>query len=342
MNDLVSIIVPVYNVEKYLEKCLNSIVNQTYKNIEIICIDDGSPDNSINILNKFAEEDKRLKIIRQKNQGLSAARNTGIINSIGKYIIFIDSDDWIEDNMIEFMLNEIQKDDKDISICGQYNHYFYKNNESIKKITLDKFQINIFQNYNDYFIENYKLHFPFGSSWNKLFKKELIIKNNLFFEKGRFHEDLLFVFRYLNLVQKIGVVKTPLYHYIVTRGNSITNKINKNEINDVLFTVYELKKILNEKLLCSVEYNEYIFQWIIRATILKFSNFKEKSIQEEFENRIEILKNDEEYRKICKVILKKSKNLKIKVFIIIFNLNNILFKFLLLGKYYKNILSRSF
>ena len=121
-ESLVSIIVPVYNVEKYLRKCLDSIVNQTYKNIEVICVDDGSPDNSIDILREYRAKDDRVTIIRQKNKGLSGARNTGIKNATGKYIMFIDSDDWVELNMVELMTKKMDNKNLELAVCGTINH----------------------------------------------------------------------------------------------------------------------------------------------------------------------------------------------------------------------------
>lgn len=114
MDSLISIIVPVYNTENYLEKCLYSLVNQTYKNIEIIIIDDGSPDNSMNIIQKFVLADNRVKVISQKNQGLSGARNTGMNNANGDYIMFIDSDDWIEIDTCEKAINASEKYNADV------------------------------------------------------------------------------------------------------------------------------------------------------------------------------------------------------------------------------------
>ncbi|MFR9018585.1 MAG: glycosyltransferase family 2 protein [Fusobacterium sp.] len=330
MNSLVSVIVPIYNVEKYLRKCLNSIINQTYKNIEIICVDDGSPDNSIDILNEFAEKDERIKIIRQENQGLSGARNTGIDNAVGRYIMFIDSDDWVELNMVELMVNKIERDNLDIVICGQYNHYISKDNEVIKEIDLKKLSNSIFMNYRDYFIENYSFKYPFGSSWNKLYKIKIIRENKLYFAEKRLHEDLLFVFKYISVIKKIGIVKKCLYHYIVTRTDSITNRINKNEIKDVLFTLEELKKYLHRNFLESLEFNEYMFGWIFRAVLFKKDIYK----MQEFDRRIEILKNNLDYKEICKIILKNTKRLKYKLFIKTLYFNNNFFKLFIRLNYF--------
>ena len=114
---LVSIIVPVYNVEKYLDKCVQSLVRQTYSNLEIILIDDGATDNSGTVCDKWASKDERVKVIHTENRGLSAARNTGIDNSVGHFLCFVDSDDWIEPNMLEEMYNKAEEFQTDITMC---------------------------------------------------------------------------------------------------------------------------------------------------------------------------------------------------------------------------------
>ena len=114
----VSIIIPVYNVQKYLRKCLDSIVNQTFKNIEIIIINDGSSDNSLNICKEYSKKDKRINIINKHNEGVSKARNTGLLYATGEYISFIDSDDWVEQNMIEELYNSITSNKADLCICN--------------------------------------------------------------------------------------------------------------------------------------------------------------------------------------------------------------------------------
>ena len=119
-SNLVSIIVAVYNVEKYLKKCLDSIIKQSYRNIEIICVNDGSTDSSLKICEEYQEQDSRIIIITQKNQGLSAARNTGIKNSKGEFIAFIDSDDWVDPQFIELLLKECKDNNVLLGFCGVY------------------------------------------------------------------------------------------------------------------------------------------------------------------------------------------------------------------------------
>jgi len=138
MNELISIIVPIYNVEIYLEKCLNSIINQTYKNIEILLINDGSSDNSLRICKKYQKKDKRIVLINKKNGGLSSARNAGIDKASGNYLLFIDSDDYIEIDMIEKLYNNIKSNNADISIC---NFFITKKNKDRKNKSCKNFTV---------------------------------------------------------------------------------------------------------------------------------------------------------------------------------------------------------
>ena len=137
MGDLISVIVPVYNVEKYIKKCLDSIIYQTYKNIEIILVDDGSTDNSGIICDVYKERDKRIKVIHKKNNGVSAARNTGIENANGKWISFVDSDDWIDKNYFEILISKIYNNDIDCILCC-YNRVVKNNVEKVKYVTEEK------------------------------------------------------------------------------------------------------------------------------------------------------------------------------------------------------------
>ena len=129
MKDLISVIIPIYNVEKYLNKCIDSIINQTYKNLEIILVDDGSPDNCPQICDEYAKKDNRIKVIHKKNGGVSSARNVGLINSTGNYIGFIDPDDYIEPIMYEKLLKVLKESNTLVSMCGFYK---IKDNKIIK------------------------------------------------------------------------------------------------------------------------------------------------------------------------------------------------------------------
>lgn len=341
-EQLVSVIVPVYNVEKYLEKCLESIINQTYKNLEIICIDDGSPDNSIDILNRFAEKDNRIKVIRQENKGLSGARNTGIKNSKGKYITFVDSDDWIENNMITLLVKKMQGEDLDLVICGR-NHII---NGEVKPVNLNKIEKILsgrILNGKEYFLEVVsKTNLFSASAYNKLYLLEKIKKEKLIFPEGRLHEDLLFVFKYLYFSDRVNIINKELYNYVINRKGAITSTPNFRDANDTIFTLRELEKFLESKkentFLKQIEYINYIYNWVNSACLLRhlgnknISNYKIKET-------IRILKKDEIYLKYSKEILKKSRKIKNKILSLLILKENIIILVITFrtGKFIKKI-----
>ena len=171
--DLISAIVPVYNVEKYLYRCVDSILKQTYENFELILIDDGSPDNCSQMCDELSEKDSRIKVIHQENQGLSAARNSGIKIAKGNYLTFIDSDDWISNTMFEDLINLIKEKNADISICNfivtDGNAIYKKNTKAEEKLySKDEF-MKIILRVNS----NRCIHY----AWGKLYKKYVIEKN---------------------------------------------------------------------------------------------------------------------------------------------------------------------
>ena len=178
----VSVIIPVYNVEKYLRECLNSVVNQTLKDIEIICVNDGSTDNSLAILQEYAKNDKRIVLINQENKNAGAARNTGLAHATGEYLSFLDSDDFFELNMLEEMYNSAKENSLDIVICDydKYNTVEKIYKAPKKTLTTDSW---------DGIIFNYK-DVPDGiftgfliAAWNKMFSRKFIEKNNLKFQR---------------------------------------------------------------------------------------------------------------------------------------------------------------
>lgn len=317
-KEKLSVIVPVYNVEKYLEKCLNSIINQTYKNLEIICIDDGSPDNSIKILEKYQLKDKRIRVIRQENKGLGATRNIGINVATGTYISFIDSDDWIELDMFEKCIEVFKKYNVDLVDCSTY----YDSTINSQKVR-DLRKLNYKNDYNgeEYFKLLVRNNLFSASSCNKVFKLKNIKRDNIYFPENKYNEDFYFVFVYLILSKKIGIVEAPMYHYLISRENSITNKINQNDVVDSIFMKKNIEETLKKKgqieILSEVEYQEYIFNWIIQGTIAKV-------IQLYKSNKIGVLQvaktlcKNEEFTILAKILIKNRKiTLKLKIYIIL-------------------------
>ena len=234
---MISVIVPIYNVQNYIEKCLKSISNQTYKNIEIILVNDASTDNSLKICKKIQEQDARIKIIDLKiNKGVSNARNVGLENAIGKYICFIDSDDYIEKDMIENMVKNIEKTDSDISICNFKKNIKEKNNsnyletynkeELLKKIMGRKF----FQ----------------GFVWNKLYKRDIIEKYGLNFKEDIFIcEDLLFNCEYISKINKGVFDGKKLYNYVQRKDSAYNGEFKESWMS--ILKAYKYIYYINKK-----------------------------------------------------------------------------------------------
>ncbi len=210
----ISIIVPVYNVEKYLEKCVDSILKQTFTDFELILVDDGSPDNSGAICDQYAEKDARVKVIHKENGGLSSARNAGIDVARGKYLGFIDSDDYIAEDMYALLYNNIVKEEADMSICGIYDVYKDKEPKILSKFRKVCTKTETMKLILDANIIS--VH-----AVNKLYKRELF--NSIRYPVGTITEDAAIILDIVNQCKKIIVESTQKYFYF-HRENSISSK----------------------------------------------------------------------------------------------------------------------
>lgn len=273
-NNKVSIIIPVYNTEQYINKCIQSIMNQTYENIEIIVINDGSTDNSLNKILELSEMDNRIIIINSANKGVSNARNLGLEKSTGKYITFIDSDDWIEKEYVEKLVVNLEQTECDLSIC-----YFDNEDNYYNVIEKNKYLID---NKQKMYSELLKNPYLSGFLWNKVFKSEIIKNNNLKFDTDiHINEDLLFVCEYLEYCSKIIVDETVLYHYIIRRNSALNSKFSKKQISKI----YALEKIM--KFYSKYDKNgyndlsaEYVFSTLKSKYIIKKYKIKDTEIKE--------------------------------------------------------------
>ena len=236
MNDcLVSVIVPIYNVEKYLNKCIESIINQTYKNLEIILIDDGSTDKSGKICDRFEKKDNRIKVIHQKNAGVSSARNTGIDSADGLWIAFIDSDDWVEENYIKNLIENTSKD-VDVVQCGYYRIVEEKK-EQIN--CAGKLEI---KNADEFLNGCLNPQTAYGLCHMKIIRKS-IINDIRFNEKIVVCEDALFNIQISRNMKYFKMIKQPLYNYRINRDSVVrrSEKYKKalNVIGDYLRINYK-------------------------------------------------------------------------------------------------------
>lgn len=246
-KDLITIVVPIYNTEKYLKKCIDSIISQTYKNIEIILVNDGSTDNSKKICEEYEKKDDRIKLINKKNGGQGSAKNVGIDAATGNYIGFVDSDDYIDEDMFETLYNLCIKNEADISmvafnkvIDGKVMKTIDFNGETI---IFDKFNA-IKELLLDREIKNY--------SWNKLFKKE--IYNDVRFSENLKYEDIEITVRLFEKINRLAYKKISKYYY-VQRNNSTVNSKKYSNLKDYLTVTKQRYEYLKNKDILIEKYN---------------------------------------------------------------------------------------
>ncbi len=236
----ISIIVPIYNAEKYLNKCIDSIINQSKKELEIILINDGSTDNSETIIKKY--NDKRIKYFKNKNQGIGKTRNFGIEKATGKYIMFLDSDDFLELNACEKMFEKAEKDKLDIVICDYYRYFDNGKKEEVK---LPNFK-------NSSLKDNPNIICEHLSPWAKIYKTDLLKNNNIKFVENLKYEDAPFIIEALDCAKKIGKVNLPLNYYVIHEKSETTVRDERVfdiiKIIDIIRKYTKSKKYLKEKI----------------------------------------------------------------------------------------------
>ena len=314
----VSVIVPVYNVEKYLRKCLDSLINQDFKDYEIIIVNDGSPDNSEDIISEYKEKyPKLIKAFKKENGGLSSARNYGLEKAKGKYICFIDSDDYVTQNYISKLYNKIISEDFDISVCDLVLEF--PDRKEYKDSSFDNDLKTKEQ------IKN-KMHDFYPVVVNKMYKKELFTKDNLF-KQGIYYEDVEFSYRLFSKINSIGVIKEGLYYYYQSPG-SISRTVNKklyDHINnwDSIFKYYKDKKIYDEyKDVLEYSYTRYVYATFIKRAC----DFEYNDYLEALDYSIKKVKENTSKRLFNKYFYKSIKGL----YLLIFNklIGKILFKYM--------------
>lgn len=262
INKKISVIVPVYNVEKYAEECIKSIMEQTHKNLEVILINDGSTDSSPEICDKFGAKDTRIKVIHKKNEGVSRARNLGLQIASGDYIGFVDSDDWLEPNAYETMLRTILSEKSQMCVCTKYivdNKILSNSNYSQKKISRVEAMKNLL-NYN----------FP-TSLWNGLYERDLL-ENMLLNEDIHHLEDLEYQFRILTKVDTISICNEAIYNYRQRVGSANHTGFNHKKLSCLNMMPIIEKYIKNDR---EID-NKYIYILKCRL-ILTVGSFIAKS-----------------------------------------------------------------
>ena len=327
LNSLVSIIIPSYNSEKYIYECVKSIIEQSYSNLEIIIVDDGSTDSSYKICEELGFSDNRIKLLHQKNMGVSSARNRGIKNSKGDYIIFVDSDDFVDLDFVESLLKLKKEYDCDLPIAGIRTFENYKT-KFTSLITNGCFD---FRNNEERFCELFD-SILFFSPFNKLYDAKIIKEYKLkFSEEFNYGEDLLFNLSYLDYINSIGFKssKSNLYNYRIEDSNSLSRKYNSN--------LYFNEKKLSDAILNFLKKNNLNFPKLQKKVNLRlfdcaYNNICTQVGHEKFSNMLfktnQILNDDymvnnydytitKEYSSIIVYLMKNKQTLLLVLYLII-------------------------
>lgn len=320
-TEKISIIIPIYNAEKHLRKCINSLINQSYSNTEIILIDDGSTDKSLNICNEYGKKYSNIKVIHQENQGVSAARNNGINNSTGNYIGFVDADDYIEEKMLEKMMFQMIKNNLDIVICN-----LYYEDENFKEI--EKF------NHNDYEIDRNKFPYEMYSNYamqgyvcNKLYRKSIIENKKIRFDtKYIVLEDDLFnyIIFFNNKNLKIKYIDEKLYHYVKQATGASKSPFNIKKLSYLSVRNAEIEILEKEKVDNNFLKADYICAFKRMKFLSKKNHIFTKELFNEHEIKYKKYLNSINVKKLDK--LYKFKYIIVRYFSIIYYLK-IIFKY---------------
>lgn len=284
-NPRISIIVPIYKVENYLERCINSILNQTFKDYELLLIDDGSPDNCANICDKFSKIDSRIKVIHQQNHGVAYTRNVGISLAKGEYVTFVDSDDYVDKDFLSELYNKAEQQKLDFVYCNYFRCKSNKQEEITEK----------------------ECHAPMeainaslegtldGYLWLKLIRNSILKENCITFEENiNLWEDIIFTIKVLFSCKSVGYVNKCLYYYNTDNQNSYCNKNYQNRNKDLLNAENYIEEFLKNNNYCEIE---YIYKLQIKVVLLIF--YSAKTIKEKkkalslFNNSKKIYKNKE-------------------------------------------------
>ena len=210
-----SIIVPVYGVEKYIDKCLNSLVKQSLKEIEVIVVNDGTKDNSQKIVDKYVKKyPDKIKSYIKENGGQGSARNYGLKKATGEYIGYVDSDDFVEKDMYKKLYNKAKENNYDIVVCGNYNV-----SEDYQNKNIDAF----INNYNTDYTDLENIFFGKMAVWNKIYKRDILIKNKLEFKEKVWYEDLAFTLKAIMNSNTFAFIDEPLYDYLIREGSTMNN-----------------------------------------------------------------------------------------------------------------------
>lgn len=305
---LISIIVPVYKVEKYIRKCINSIINQTYKNIEVILVDDGSPDECGKICDEYKEKDNRIKVIHKKNGGLSDARNAGLDICNGEFVCFIDSDDYVLENYIEYLYMILKENNANISCC---NFEYIYDNKIVKEFKNDKEKIHNYDKINALMELLYQKNID-TSMWAKLFDIKLF--DNIRFPYGKIYEDFAVFYKLLLKTNKLVYSNQKKYLYLQREESILSTPFSDRD----LYMITIIKEMYNEIIINYPELQDALNSRILNMDFYLIRRMNKREYRKEYKDLVNDIKSRRSnVRKDKKIKLKT----KIAIYISYFNID---------------------
>lgn len=288
----ISIVMPVYKVEQYLAECLDTVLSQTMTDIEVICVNDGSPDNSLKILNAYASRDKRLKVIDQKNAGPSAARNAGVRAATGEYIYYVDPDDLIEPNTCEVLWNHIEATQADIVVFGM--------DDIIENPSTDPWFLHV-SSPREVFYASFDLYallyepgaFPF--TWRNIYRRKMLLDNHIEYDESlRLGEDTVYQFTAFPYARRIQFIPDKLYHYRRMRKGSLTKDAHDHMFSMVMNNVVMCSNVMKawKKRNLWDSYKDKMYCWILNFVVPDFERVEKKHRPELAKALLKILPAD--------------------------------------------------
>lgn len=315
-GDLVSVIVPVFNVEKYISKCLDSLCGQIYQSIEIITVDDGSSDNSSEIIHRYMEKDKRIRYIKRKNGGLSAARNTGLKACRGNYVCFVDSDDWVGPDYVMKFISTIETDKTDV-VISNIRYVFTDGTKRPRTPHIDTHEIISSREAlaREFVGKQYRCHAP-----NKFCRVSLLKENDIWFPEGKLYEDVFTTYKILLAAKSVSLIPEYTYFYLQNRKGSITNTKIKPQIFTDIFQALNL--IINDEKCIAYDIGDEL-QCLYATNVVSLVNFIYPLVGTASRREIlyykKVISSDRHYRMLTEGIIfnkRAGRALKVRAFMI--------------------------
>lgn len=280
----ISVIIPVYNIQQHLRECLDSVLGQSYPHLQVICVDDGSTDESPAILAQYAQKDNRVQVIRQQNAGPGAARNTGLEAATGEYVIFLDSDDWFEPDFLEKMVDTAVREGADVAICRAVEFDTNSGRELPSEWMMKKQYLPGKLAFAPQEMADHLFQFTYGMPWDKFYRRELLTTSGIRYPALKNSEDLAFVYPTLLAAKRIAVVDEVLIHHRINRMASVSNsRCGQPEAPYEAFQI--VKEYLEQRQLMDT-YRRSFLNWAMEFLVWHISNMSQRDIQKQYLNTL--------------------------------------------------------